>query len=178
MKASLSVHVVWIAAVSASVGCGELFRIDECSDEAANQISRAHSLVATFWSSLEGKLDFLSGRERRMRSRWNITRVRCIDKEDPCENDSGLFGLANGWGNDIRVCWNNLQQKELCDLVNVLVHEKAHTDKVPVLPGHSAPDDFPWVRPFDPVYRAGAVAEEECRTTWKSNGITLSQSSP
>jgi hypothetical protein len=173
MKASPSFRVVWVAAVSASVGCGELFDIDECNDEAENRISRAHSLVATFWSSLEGKLGFLSGRERRMRSRWNLTRVRCIDSEETCQNDSGLFGLANGWGNEIRVCWNNLRQEELCDLVNVLVHEKAHTDKVPVLPGHSAPDDFPWVRRFDPVYRAGEVAAEECRTRWNSNGIPL-----
>ncbi len=130
-------------------------------------------------------------RRKKMSNKWHRTKVVCReinarirDDLSSCSNGmdesddfweamaTGFTLTARGYNGRVidktRVCYRSVKAERFrfCDLVDLLVHEKAHGFKVQTYDGHGDGDNG------DPVWRAGHAARDYCRSlAWNDKWV-------
>lgn len=151
----------------ALMACDPPVRI-ECPADQVEDVARAIGLVYQHRVELFERMTYLSGSQDKLRRNWNDIRVRCADDDRSKCGRATVLARADGWGEDLFLCFQNVAAVGgICRLAGVLVHEKAHTDKVPAWPGHSHADPPGIVSGFDPIYRAEEDTKEACKLEWE-----------
>lgn len=161
----------WVPLVtlSMSLGCGGLYEteIRDCSPQGFDDISRALTAIDENRGQLLQGLRFLSGSESDILKNMRKVKIDCIDQRGRCQ-DALLDAESDGFGDNIKLCYESIRDRtaSFCALVGVIIHEKGHTDKVPVWPLHSHRKTPLAIRLGDPLFRAERVARDQCQFDW------------
>ena len=144
-------------------------KVKQCTPPAEKSIKQAYKFVTKNLNDIVGTMTWqnLTDRHRdEFKRKWDRLKAKCVDDRRKCTNKSDLAGFAHGGpGNTVNICYYNMvdANRSFCDLVGVLVHEKAHADGMPKGKHHNEPDIYPEAR-NDTVYRMGYAARDYCES--------------
>jgi len=149
-------------------------KVKQCTPPAEKSIKQAYKFVTR---NLDGMVADMTWRNMTDRHRdefkrkWDRLKAKCVDDRRKCINHSDRLGYAHGGiGNTVNICYFNMVElnSTFCNLVGILVHEKAHADGMPKGNHHNEPNVYPDAF-NDTVYRMGYAAEGYCETRKKGN---------
>lgn len=167
MTAHSARTLVALGALLLSTAAARADDVRRCDSTAEQEIAEADRILTQNLSGALGRTTaFLSSGERdELRRKWDRLKAVCMDDRTLCSDKEGLLGYAHGGiGNRVNVCYYNMvaRGKKLCDLAEVLLHEKGHADGIkPIDPNHNDPNAHPEARQ-DKVYRLGYAGRDEC----------------
>jgi hypothetical protein len=177
MRIGIAVRLGVLLALALSACGGEWdTRVKDCSPEGITDIGRALDAIVDHRGSLIEELSFFSGAEFDVLRNMRKVKITCVDDRAIC-SDSTLLARADGYGNNFQLCYENIrsQTNSLCVLAGVILHEKAHTDKVPAWPLHNHSNPPLAIRLGDPLYRAQRIAQDQCQFEWDLNDRELTR---
>ncbi len=96
----------------------------------------------------------------KIKKKWPSTTLKC-SKKNKC---SGFTDGYHKSGNRINLCWDQIRdfKETRCELVGLIMHEKAHVANVPTEKKHNDPDAYSYVNQVDLVYRFDEVVKDVC----------------
>lgn len=158
----LNYIATFLLVFAATPAIADHFRIRDCPDNALVDLNWAVKFIDRHLDSILAGQSILNTRyQTRIKDRWPVTSIDCArDNRNVCQTAFAFTGTAN----IVHVCWQNCLDanptRNRCDIVEDLLHEKAHEAHVPVADAHNAGNTEAI---NDPVYRFGFYVNHFCQ---------------
>lgn len=137
------------------------FKVEDCDSSAMADINWAVDFIDKNIDEMLAQASFIPSKYGdKIKKKWPTSTLKCSTKKK-CEADVG--GYHRG-GNKINLCWDSIRDSSTtrCDLVGIIMHEKAHAANVPIDKKHNDANEYAHVRATDLVYRFDDVVEQVC----------------
>lgn len=138
-------------------------KIKNCSASATRDIDWAVDFINQHMDTMLARARFIPTKyHHKIKKKWPKTKIKCTTKGSCKKPSTGGFHRL---GNKIHLCWDNLTDNftiSRCELVGIIMHEKAHAANVPIEKRHNDPSEYSYVRSRDLVYRFDAVVTDVC----------------
>lgn len=151
-------------AVPASAKSG--VTVKDCDASAMIDINWTVDYIDQNLDGILGASPFISAKHAEaLKKSWEKTTIRC--NKGSCPQSNLIVGNHRS-GADIKLCWDSIRTSSpplnRCNLVDTILHEKAHAVNVPDEFRHNEANEYDYVRSLDAVYRFGATALAYCST--------------
>lgn len=141
------------------------FKVENCDSSAMADINWAVDFIDKNIEEMLSQASFIPSKYGDdIRKKWPTSTLKCSTKK-ACDNELGVAGYhAAMGGNKINLCWDEIRDSSTtrCDLVGIIMHEKAHAANVPIEKQHNDPNAYAYVRTTDLVYRFMDVVKDVC----------------
>ena len=158
MKKIIMVLLILLLATSAHA---KNFKIKNCDSSAMEDINWAVAFIDAHIDEMLAEATFIPSKYRdKIKKKWPSTTLKC-SKKKKCQGDT--LGYHKG-GNKFNLCWDQIRDADQtrCNLVGILMHEKAHVANVPIEKKHNDMNAYSYVSQVDLVYRFDDVVESIC----------------
>ena len=137
------------------------FKVKDCDSSAMEDINWAVDFIDKNIGWMLSEATFIPSKYRdEIKKKWPTSTLNCSTKKK-CDD---LVQGYHGGGNKINMCWDEIRGSTTtrCDLVGIIMHEKAHAANIPIEKKHNDVNDYSYVRNVDLVYRFDDVVKRIC----------------
>lgn len=152
------------------------FEVENCDSSSMEDINWAVDFIDKNIDQMLSEATFIPSKYGdKIKKKWPTSTLKCSTKK---KCDDTVLGYHRG-GNKINLCWDQIRDgsSTRCELVGIIMHEKAHAANVPIEKKHNDANEYSYVRPIDLVYRFDDVVERIClsggATTPMTGGATV-----
>ncbi|GJL53446.1 MAG: hypothetical protein NPIRA02_05780 [Nitrospirales bacterium] len=139
------------------------FKVKNCDSSSMADINWAVDFIDNNIDEMLAEATFIPGKYKdKIKKKWPSTTLKC-SKKKKCSGDTMGYH-KKGSGNKFNLCWDQIRDfnQTRCELVGILMHEKAHAANVPIEKKHNDMNAYSYVSNVDLVYRFDDVVENVC----------------
>jgi hypothetical protein len=139
------------------------FAVEDCDSSSIEDINWAVDFIDKNIDQMLSEATFIPSKYGdEIKKKWPKSTLKCSTKKK-CDNTKNTLGYHRG-GNKINLCWDTIRdtKQTRCDLVGIIMHEKAHAADVPIEKKHNDVKEYSYVSKVDLVYRFDEVVERIC----------------
>ena len=158
MKKIIFILLLMLLATS---GHAKNFKVKNCDSSSMEDINWAVEFINDNIDEMLSEATFIPSKYAdKIKRKWPSTTLKC-SKKKKCQGTK--LGYHRG-GNKFNLCWDQIRDANTtrCELVGILMHEKAHAAKVPIEKKHNDMNAYSYVSQVDMVYRFDDVVENVC----------------
>ena len=158
-----AVSVVLLILLVSTAGAAQ-FKIRNCESSAMLDLNWAVDYIDNNLNAILDDATFIPSKQKdRIKRKWPKTTIKCSPNRKSCRDGSLAFQST---ANIVHICWDNIRPwgalMTRCNLVAIILHEKAHEAHVPKSAQHNDRHGYAFEVDDDPVYRFEEVALAHC----------------
>ncbi|WP_447969065.1 hypothetical protein [Nitrospira sp. M1] len=142
------------------------FTVKNCDSSSMEDINWAVDFINNNIDEMLAEATFIPSKYAdKIKKKWPSTTLKC-SKKKKCSGDTLGYHKV---GNKFNLCWDQIRDanQTRCELVGILMHEKAHAANVPIEKKHNDRNAYSYVSGVDLVYRFDDVVEKICNKNAK-----------